>query len=92
VECERGEELNMLKISRGDDFGGGVTLRLEGKIVGPWVDELEAAWLAAEAPVLDLKEVEFVDREGIKLLGQLRSKGTQLRDCSEFLEQQLLTA
>jgi anti-anti-sigma regulatory factor len=50
------------------------TMQLEGKIVGPWVDELRRTWRDAASSRgskklnLDLRDVAFVDDNGKRLL------------------------
>jgi ABC-type transporter Mla MlaB component len=62
----------------------GVRFRLEGKLGGPWVRELEKTWheMAAvcgtEHITLDLSEVTFVDSTGRELLEQLSVGGATL--------------
>lgn len=57
---------------------------LEGKLVGPWVEELEKCWESASAadpstPMLaDLTGVTFVDSEGRALLTRMRRQGVRL--------------
>ena len=57
---------------------------LEGRLVGPWVRELENCWhraLAAEPSrsiVLNLAYVSFVDSEGIDLLTRMCRRGVTL--------------
>jgi hypothetical protein len=52
-------------------------MKLEGKLVGPWVPECRQAWLALESSrsakklTLDLCGVMFVDDSGIALLGEI---------------------
>ena len=61
------------------------TLRLEGAISGPWVDELELTWsdIRGTGPgrrvVVDLSEVSFVDSEGQELLRWMFTQGAELR-------------
>ncbi len=61
------------------------TLNLEGRLAGPWVEELERSWRAVkdnspEKPVIvDLCEVTFVDAEGRKLLSSMYEQGGRLR-------------
>lgn len=56
---------------------GGVTMQLEGKIIGPWVAELRRAWesgreaIAPRPFTLDLSGVSFVDAEGIEALREI---------------------
>lgn len=68
-------------------------LRLEGRIVGPWVVELaqtcESA-LAAGGPLrLHLADVDFMDSSGVALLGGLRARGVELVECPPFASAQL---
>ena len=55
----------MLKISIVGDSDQTVEFHLEGKLVGPWVDEVrrlgEQALLHNKLVTLDLKDVRFVD-------------------------------
>jgi hypothetical protein len=61
------------------------TLKLEGRLAGPWVSELERCWHAVkdgsgDKPVMvDLCEVTFVDAEGRKLLSWMYEQGARLR-------------
>ena len=57
---------------------------LEGKLVGPWVTELEKCWYVAlvanpsRTMLVDLGEVSFIDDEGRALLARMRRKGARL--------------
>ena len=86
----------MLRISEIHSPNRSVTLRIEGRVIGPWVMELRQTCdrLLSEGSVvrLDLNEVSFVDPEGIKSLLDLISKGVTLTDCSLFVEEQLRSA
>ncbi len=59
-------------------------LVLEGKLVGPWVKELEQCWEIAYAKdptksmLLDLAVVTFIDLEGRALLRRMRRNGVKL--------------
>ena len=83
----------MLKISQIGPVNRTVTLRLEGRIVGPWVAELEHSCeevLAEDRSLsLNLAEVEFMDTRGVALLSSLRSRGVALRECPLFAAEQL---
>jgi hypothetical protein len=56
------------------------TIRLEGKIGGPWVEELERTWTALAPSLgskklqLDLRGVAFADDKGRKLLRKIYQK------------------
>ena len=57
---------------------------LEGKLVGPWVQELEKCWeeaLAADssrAVLVNLAAVTFIDSEGRALLARMRRQDARL--------------
>ena len=61
---------------------GKVTLKLEGKLAGPWVDEFERCWcLAAEKwknLVVELEGVTFIDSKGKCLLAKIHGQGAKL--------------
>jgi len=65
-----------------------ITLKLDGRLSGPWVDELRKAWDAArdrysERPIeIDLTEVTFVGPDGLELLRTMSDEGTELRSTS----------
>lgn len=57
---------------------------LEGKLIGPWVKELEKYWEgvvatnASRTMLVDLADVSFIDAEGRALLVRMRQKGVRL--------------
>jgi len=61
-----------------------ITLKLEGKLKGPWVDELERCWLtlastAPDKPVrVDLTGVGFIAPEGGNLIRKMAGAGVEL--------------
>ena len=69
------------------------TIRLEGKLVGPWVAELARS--CNELPCspdclrLDLSEVTFVDGPGVALLSDLLGRGVTLSACSGLVAELL---
>ena len=73
-----------------------VTLKLEGRLVGPWVAELKRACEPhlpeRRAISLDLADVTFADEAGLSLLLRLRTQGVTLMNCSPFLEEELRAA
>jgi len=83
----------MLKIAAVESMGPGVALRLEGQIIGPWVEELQkvcqAAGAADRSLRLDLGDVSFVDHSGVRLLAGLRARGVRLLRCTPFVREQL---
>jgi anti-anti-sigma regulatory factor len=83
----------MLKIVSGPTANGRAILKLEGRVIGPWVEEVRRSCdevLAAGASLtLDCSEVSFVDREGVELFRRLRSRQVELSNCSRFVAEQL---
>jgi len=83
----------MLKISESGKSKHFVTLKLEGRVVGPWVDELlqvcETLLTEGLALKLDLTDVTFADAEGVALLVNFQARGMTLKNCSPFVDQQL---
>jgi len=73
----------MLRITTQEDPKA-VTLVLEGKCRGPWVDELERSWRKSIALAVgkvlrvDLEQVGFVDGRGKKLLAEMYAAGVEL--------------
>lgn len=65
-----------------------ITFKLEGKLSGPWVQEVTRVWAdTASSPrngyVVDLRSVTFVDSPGRELLARMSRQGAQLiaADC-----------
>lgn len=59
-------------------------MKLEGKIAGPWVPELDRAWqmligsLGTKRLIVDLRGVTHVDAEGSRALAEIhRGSGAQ---------------
>jgi len=85
----------MLRIARidVDDSDLIQTLKLEGKLLGPWVDELIRACEEPQTPPsclrLDLSAVTFIDSAGAKLLDDLIRQGARVVGCSGFIAEML---
>jgi ABC-type transporter Mla MlaB component len=87
----------MLKIARVDGemcpSDSISTLKLEGKLIGPWVDELSRACEELATPPsglhLNLSAVTFIDSAGINLLGDLIRRGATISACSGFVAELL---
>jgi len=79
-------ESGMLRVTR-NDAESGATLMLEGKLSGPWVDELQKYWAASrQAPIrVSLKEVTYVDGRGRDLLIRMEREGASLVEASDFI-------
>ena len=58
--------------------------RLEGRLAGPWVQELERCWdsivgtMTTHPLIVDLSAVTYVDSEGKDLLKKIHRQGTRL--------------
>lgn len=82
----------MLRIARTTNDRN-TRLTLEGKLVGPWVEECRSAWNEAQAAggevSLDLSDVTFVDQGGLRLLRQLVAAGVRVPACSNFVAELL---
>jgi ABC-type transporter Mla MlaB component len=83
----------MLKISQVGTANHSVKLKLEGRVIGPWVDELrqicEPLLSEGRALNLDLADVSYVDADGVAALTGLKSRGVTVTNCSPFVEEQL---
>jgi len=79
----------MLKIQRATD-GQGVVFTLSGRIAGEHVAELQrlfALEAAGVSLVLDLHEVELVDREAVRFLAQCEAEGITLAHCPAYIRE-----
>ena len=70
-----------------------VRLRLEGKLIHPWVDELFRVWMEVSPRIpghwgvlVDLSEVSFVDAHGKAMLAAMRRTGCSLQGPTPFIE------
>jgi hypothetical protein len=83
----------MLKIVLLEGTADTAMLRIEGRVVGPWVEELrrscDQVLATGAALALDVSEVSFVGREGARLLQSLADRGVTLTNCSAFVVEQL---
>jgi hypothetical protein len=83
----------MLRIHISDPLAEIATVSLEGRVIGPWVDEVQSVCEGILAHgkrlVLDLSAVAFVGPEGIELFRALRDRHVVLRNCSPFVGAQL---
>ena len=83
----------MLKISQAGKANHSVTLKLEGRVVGPWVGELrqvcETHLTEGRALKLDLTDVMFADADGVAVLTGFKTRGVTLKNCSPFVDEQL---
>jgi anti-anti-sigma regulatory factor len=69
---------------------GSTTLKLEGKLTGAWVGELERAWQSAGDPkgiIIDLCNVSFVNTRGRDLLARMYRGGADLVTSTPLMKQ-----
>jgi ABC-type transporter Mla MlaB component len=82
------KELAMLRITT-HDKGSFLTLKLEGRLAGPWVAILRDCWecqlarSGGQAINVDLRAVTFVDAAGRALLAEMSRQNARFhaRDC-----------
>ena len=77
----------MLKITLLSQKGHGLTIKLEGQILEPWVGAArDACAVRGRRPWrLDLAAVTYVDAAGIQLLRDLMAEGVEIATCSSFV-------
>ncbi len=83
----------MLKISVISDSDQAIEFALEGKLVGPWVDELRRlshdALSQNKSVSLNLEKVWFVDARGAALLRDLAGRQVSQYNSSQFVSKQV---
>jgi ABC-type transporter Mla MlaB component len=83
----------MLRISQINSHGLIPTLKVEGKLRGPWVPELARACDELQGSSgclsLDMSAVTFVDTPGVELLRGLLGRGVTLAACSGLVAELL---
>lgn len=81
----------MLRITL-HDSARELRIKLEGKLSGPWVEELRQCWgtasstTAGRATSLDLSDVDFVDGEGQSLLSEMHNQGVRLNAATPLMQ------
>lgn len=83
----------MLRIVEVKTTNGSTALRLDGSIVGQWVELLhsncEQVFQSDGHVILDLTGVSFADHDGVRLLRQLERRQVTIINCSPFLREQI---
>jgi anti-anti-sigma regulatory factor len=81
-----GEVFAMLRIIRLRTDDAAIVLKLEGKLLEPWIDELRRSIdLSPSAVHLDLSALTFADAAGAQALADLLRHGVALTACSGFI-------
>jgi hypothetical protein len=77
----------VLKITQLFSRGRGLTIKLEGELLGPWVDSVrDACAVRGRRPRrLDLAALTYVDAAGLQLLRDLVARGADIAACSSFV-------
>jgi anti-anti-sigma regulatory factor len=69
------------------------TLKLEGKLLGPWVEEFGRTfneYISSNVGLqIDLQSVTFVDGAGVQLLRDLTRRGIRISACSALVAELL---
>jgi anti-anti-sigma regulatory factor len=83
----------MLRIVEEKMASNSTTLRLDGSIVGQWVELLrsscEQVFQSDGHVILDLTGVSFADHDGVRLLWQIEQRQATIINCSPFLREQM---
>jgi hypothetical protein len=83
----------MLKITEIVAKNSRPVLKLEGKLLEPWVTEIKEVCSKycepTRQPALDLAGLTFVDHAGKRLLEELIGRGVIIADCSGFVAELL---
>jgi hypothetical protein len=78
----------MFRVTHAKHDETGDTLKLEGKLVEPWVGEVQALVQSGQIerrPALDLSGLTYVDARGLDLLDQLVEQGFQVVFSSAYV-------
>lgn len=80
----------MLRITVVESSANAITLRVEGRIAGPWLEELRRTCEAHRGTNsaklnLELEDIGFVDEAGVTYLKELKAQGVGLIRVSPFL-------
>lgn len=80
----------MLRITEISDDGEEIVMKLEGKVIGVWVDDLKRVCLfhrdeRGRAVVLDFSGVTFVEARGLGMLKDLKGDRVRIINCSPFI-------
>jgi anti-anti-sigma regulatory factor len=83
----------MLKITRVGSLDQEVTLQLDGRVTGPWVELLrqsaESVLAEGAGLTLDLRNICFIDCEGVVLIKSLIDRGVRQANAPLFVAEQI---
>jgi anti-anti-sigma regulatory factor len=96
LESESNGNLIMVRISESGSSDGIQAIRLEGRVVGPCVTEVQTYCQRILSQgltlTIDMSEVSFLDRKGVGLFRELIAQQVRLLNCSPFLNELLKPA
>jgi anti-anti-sigma regulatory factor len=88
-----GKAASMLRITTIQNDGSPAVLKLEGKLLEPWIGELHEAYRKTcehlALSTLDLAGLTYVDTPGTIALRDLRRRGIKLVGCSPLVAELL---
>ena len=83
----------MFRLTETERTGEGMVLRVEGRVIGPWVTELrqacERVLSTGGTLALDLSDLWFIDGDGVALLRRLKERNVTVANCPLFITEQL---
>ena len=80
----------MLKITRVGSSNQEITLQLDGRVAGQWIELLRRVGVEEGLPLtLDLENICFIDCEGLALIKSLMGRGVRQVNAPLFVEEQL---
>jgi anti-anti-sigma regulatory factor len=76
----------MLRITTKANGDSTTTLKLEGKLLEPWIDELRRSIKVSPTHLsLDLSSLSYADAAGVKVLANLIHDGATLQGTTGFI-------
>jgi anti-anti-sigma regulatory factor len=80
----------MLRITEVFKDDKSIDLKLEGKLVGTWTQDLERICLyhrdeENKTVALDFSDVTFIDKKGVKILQKIKDERIKIINCSLFI-------
>ncbi|MBI2807532.1 MAG: STAS domain-containing protein [Planctomycetes bacterium] len=76
----------MLRITRHPIDESNTLLKLEGKMLEPWIEEVQRSINGSVSSIeLDLSALTFTDSAGIRVLADLLRHGAKLTACSGYV-------
>jgi hypothetical protein len=92
-QLQKGSEHGaMLRISRLKSNDGAAAIKIEGKLLEPWLEEVHRLFAAERNELvfrLDLSDLTYADTAGARLLKRLIAEGVEIQSCSPFIAELL---